>query len=247
MPPTSGDALTIVFAKAPRAGEVKTRLIPLLGAEGAAALHRQLTHRTLVTAMEADRGPVELHGAPDANDAFLKDCARRFAIALVPQRGDNLGARLCNAFDDGLARHSRVIIIGTDCPVLTTHHLHGVQAALAGGDDAVLIPAEDGGYALIGLTRCANHLFENIPWGSDAVLAITRERLQALHWRWHEMETLWDIDRTEDYRRWSELCLANEDHHVAYAVACHAGSIKHGRRCVNGANRYRSGRVVFVT
>lgn len=209
MPPTSCNALTIVFAKAPRAGEVKTRLIPLLGAEGAAALHRQLTHRTLVTATDAGLGPIELHAAPEVNDAFLQDCAKRFGIALATQRGSDLGARMRNAFDDGLARHGHVIIIGTDCPVLTAQHLHDADAALASGHDAVLIPAEDGGYALIGLARCDDRLFENIAWGGNEVLEATRERLRLLKWRWHELETLWDIDRREDYRRWSELVLQN--------------------------------------
>jgi uncharacterized protein len=209
MPPTSCDALTIVFAKAPRAGEVKTRLIPALGAEGAAALHRQLVHRTLATATDAGLGPVELHAAPDVHDADLQDCAKRFGIALVPQQGKDLGARMRNAFDEALARHSRVLIIGTDCPVLTKQHLCDAQAALV-HNDAVLIPADDGGYALIGLTRCDNSLFDGIAWGGDTVLAGTRERLRALHWHWHELDTLWDIDRPEDYRRWSELILLNE-------------------------------------
>jgi uncharacterized protein len=204
------DALIIVFAKAPRAGAVKTRLIPLLGAESAAALHRQLTHRTLVTATDAGLGPVELHAAPAIGDVFLQDSARRFGVALLPQHGEDLGARLRNAFDEALSRHGRVIIIGTDCPVLTAQHLHDAQAALASGNDAVLIPAEDGGYALIGLTRCDPRLFENIAWGGDTVLAATRERLKALQWRWHELETLWDIDRPEDYRRWSEQVIIND-------------------------------------
>jgi rSAM/selenodomain-associated transferase 1 len=214
MPPTSCNALTIVFAKAPRAGAVKTRLIPLLGAEGAAALHRQLTHRTLVTATDAGLGPVEFHVAPNVDDPFLQDCAQRFGIALAPQHGENLGDRMRNACDEALARHSRVILIGTDCPVLTPQHLFDAQAALA-DNDAVLIPAEDGGYALIGLARCDNRLFENIAWGGDTVLATTRERLRALQWRWHELETLWDIDRPEDYRRWSEQIIINENKHLA--------------------------------
>lgn len=214
MPP-SCDALTIVFAKAPRAGEVKTRLIPLLGAEGAAALHRQLVHRTLVTATEAGLGPVELHATHSLDDAFLQDSARRFGVVLTPQRGDDLGKRLRNAFDDGLVRHSRVIIIGTDCPVLTVLHLHAAQAALSCGNDAVLIPAEDGGYALIGLTRCDDRLFENIAWGCDSVIKATRERLKSLHWQWQELETLWDIDRPEDYRRWSELLVLNKNNALA--------------------------------
>jgi rSAM/selenodomain-associated transferase 1 len=209
MSSTSCDALIIVFAKAPNAGEVKTRLIPALGADGAAALHGQLLHRTLVTATNAGLGPVELHCAPDENDPFLRDCGRHFGIALAPQRGDDLGGRLHHAFEEALARHARVIVVGTDCPVLTEQHLRDAQQALAGGNDAVLIPAEDGGYALIGLTQCDARLFNDIPWGSDTVLTTTRERLKELRWRWHELETLWDIDRPEDYRRWSERVIEN--------------------------------------
>lgn len=212
---TSCSALTLVFAKAPRAGKVKTRLIPLLGAEGAAALHRQLIHRTLAMACDAGLGPVELHAAPDVHDAHLQECAQRFGVALLPQRGRDLGERMRNAFDDGLARHGRVLIIGTDCPVLATQHLRDANAALEQGNDAVLIPAEDGGYTLIGLTRCDERLFEDITWGSDQVLAATRERLRLLKWRWHELETLWDIDRPGDYRRWSELVLLNEGKSLA--------------------------------
>ncbi len=215
---TSCDALTIVFAKAPRPGEVKTRLIPLLGAEGAAALHRQLLHRALLTATSAGLGPVELHCAPDAEDDFLQECGRRFGVALAPQRGRDLGARMCHAFEDGLARHARVIVIGTDCPVLTEQHLRDAHAALdpaQGGNDAVLIPADDGGYALIGLAQCDARLFDGIAWGGDTVLAATRERLQSLGWRWRELETLWDIDRPEDYRRWSERAILDANNTLA--------------------------------
>jgi rSAM/selenodomain-associated transferase 1 len=215
MSSTSCDALTIVFTKAPRAGEVKTRLIPALGAEGAAALHKQLLHRTLVTATDAGLGPVELHCSPDDSDPFLRDCGRRYGVALLSQQGGDLGTRLCHAFDEGLVRHSRVIIIGTDCPVLTAQHLRDAQTRLAEGDDAVLIPAEDGGYVLIGLARCDARLFDGIAWGSDSVLTATRERLKTLRWRWRELEPLWDIDRPEDYRRWSELVLLNDSSSLA--------------------------------
>jgi len=211
----NGDTLTLVFAKAPRAGEVKTRLIPLLGADGAAALHRQLLHQTLVTATDARLGPVQLHAAPDVDDAFLQDCARRFGVALVAQRGPDLGARMRHAFETALAGYRQVIVIGTDCPVLAPRHLWAAQTALAGGNDAVLVPAEDGGYALLGLARCDERLFADVAWGGDTVLATTRERLRALHWRWHELETLWDVDRPADYRRWSELMLNNDNTSLA--------------------------------
>ena len=215
MPLTSCNALTVVFAKAPVAGTVKTRLMPLLGAEGAATLHRKLVTQTLATAVDARLGPVELHAAPDVNDAFLLGEARHAGVALLPQHGTDLGNRLCNAFAEGLARHSRVIIVGTDCPVLEPRHLIDASAALEAGHRAVFIPAEDGGYALIALSAWDESLFHGIAWGTDTVMAETRARLKKLNWHWHELETLWDIDRPEDYRRWSERVLLNENQHLA--------------------------------
>jgi rSAM/selenodomain-associated transferase 1 len=212
---TSCAALVIVFAKAPRAGTVKTRLIPLLGAEGAATLHCKLLAQTLATVVEADLGPVELHGAPDARDPRLLEAARHAGVALLPQQGADLGDRMCNAFNEALSRHSRVIIVGTDCPVLEMRHLHEAVEALNEGNDAVFVPAEDGGYALIGLSQCDALLFEGMAWGTETVMDSTRQRLRHLKWRWRELETLWDIDRPEDYRRWSELVLVNENSRLA--------------------------------
>ena len=127
----------------------------------------------------------------------------------------DLGERMHRAMERALRRYRRCLLIGTDCPVLTPQHLRDASAALAARNDAVLIPAEDGGYALIGLARCDARLFENIAWGGDTVLADTRERLRQLKWRWHELETLWDIDRPDDYRRWSELIILNENKYLA--------------------------------
>ena len=100
-----------------------------------------------------------------------------------------------------LAEHAHVLLIGADCPALTARHLCQARQALLGGADAVLAPAEDGGYVLMGLSRFDARLFEDIAWGSDGVLQETRARLRALGWRWRELETLWDVDRPEDYER----------------------------------------------
>lgn len=200
-PLANPDALVIVFAKAPRPGEVKTRLIPLLDADGAAAFHAGLVKQTLTTAINARIGAVELHCAPDTSDAFFAECAGRYRAALYPQIGPDLGTRMQRAFEHGLRICPRVILIGCDCPLLATRHLREAHDALA-DHDAVLIPAEDGGYALIGVTRCDARLFSDIAWGTSSVLNSTRDRLRELGWRWRELETLWDIDRPEDYRRW---------------------------------------------
>ncbi len=191
----------IIFARAPRPGAVKTRLIPLLGADGAAALHVQLLRRTLETARAASFRRIELHGTPDVNDPFFRFCAGHFAVALAAQAGGDLGARMLAAFQSVLASHSRALLLGSDCPALTARHLRQADRALRAGTDAVFVPCEDGGYALVGLRRAEARLFDDIAWGGENVMADTRTQLTGLGWRWRELETLWDVDRPEDYQR----------------------------------------------
>jgi len=172
----------LVFAREARPGRVKTRLMPLLGAHGAARLHARLVAHALGTAREARLGAVELWGT------------RR-------QRGADLGERMHHAFAHGLRRAARVVLIGADCPVLGAADLRRATRWLAGGADAVFAPAEDGGYALIALRRVSPRLFAGIDWGGPRVMAQTRERLAALGWRWRELPEVWDVDRPEDVAR----------------------------------------------
>jgi uncharacterized protein len=195
------DTVVIVFARAPQPGAVKTRLVPLLGKAGAAALHAKLVKRTLVTACTASLGSVELHCAPDTDDPFFHDCAGHYGATLQPQVAGDLGARMLAAFESALATHARVLLVGSDCPALTTHHLRQAERALRDGADAVFAPCEDGGYALIGMRRVDAGIFDGIAWGGDSVMADTRERLKRLDWNWSELEILWDVDRPEDYSR----------------------------------------------
>lgn len=197
---TNRATAVLVFAKAPQPGAVKTRLIPLLGAEGAAALHARLIKHTLGVAREAALGRLELHGAP-APDPFLEYCAERYNATLIEQCDGDLGTRMYSAFDSALAGAGSAILIGSDCPALTARHLRHAARALSAGDDAVLIPAEDGGYAMMGLRRCDKSLFTGIAWSSPQVMEQTRARLKRLGWRWTELETLWDVDRPADYER----------------------------------------------
>lgn len=198
--PDPGTAV-IVFAKAPRPGEVKTRLIPLLGAGGAVDLHVQLVRHALEAAAAALLRPVELHCAPDASDPFFRFCGSHYGVTLRAQAGDGLGARMHAAFTQALAAYARVLLIGSDCPALTPRHLQQAEQALRDGADAVFVPCEDGGYALIGLQRVDAALFDGIAWGSASVMEETRSRLRRLGWNWRELETLWDVDRPEDYQR----------------------------------------------
>jgi rSAM/selenodomain-associated transferase 1 len=155
----------------------------------------------LATARAAAIGPVELWCAPDCTDASLRDCARTCGATLCTQIGANLGERMRHAFEHALSTARGAVLIGTDCPVLGARHLRDAKDALAAGVTAACCPAEDGGYTLIALARCDARLFDGVRWGEASVMAETRARLRALGWRWRELETLWDVDRPEDYRR----------------------------------------------
>ena len=196
----------MIFAKAPTPGRVKTRLTPALGESGAAELQRQLIERTLRTAVAAGLGMLELWCAPGPDDPFFTACAERHGVGLQAQGEGDLGMRMARALESALAAGSPGLLIGCDCPALTPAYLRHAAAALAGGNDAVLGPAEDGGYVLIGLARSPlAQLFEDIAWGTASVMQETRTRLARGNWRWHELAPLWDVDRPEDLQRLRQL------------------------------------------
>jgi len=198
---TGGGTRVAVFAKAPVPGEVKTRLVPALGEQGAAALHQALVTCAIETAVGAGIGPVELWCAPDADHPFFAECGRRYGVTLMHQGGGDLGGRMQRAFEALLRESGRALLVGSDIPAMTPDYLRAADAALAEGYDAVLGPAEDGGYVLIGLSRVDAGLFENIRWSVLDVLAVTRSRIARLGWRHLELPTLWDVDRPEDLQR----------------------------------------------
>jgi rSAM/selenodomain-associated transferase 1 len=189
--------MIIVFARAPVPGEAKTRLIPKLGAWRAARLHERLTLRALRTARLAG-GRVELHGT--RRHSFF----RRLDVDFRLQRGRDLGERMAHALSK--ARRP-AIVIGTDCPALTPADLRRAARWLRVGCDAVLAPAEDGGYALIGLRRPRKEFFQDILWGSPRVYADTVKRLAG--YRWRALRRVWDLDRPEDLERFRSLRLAS--------------------------------------
>jgi len=191
----------IVFAKAPVPGAVKTRLVPVLGAKGAARLHAQLVERALVTAVASRGGAVELHAAPHSRHPFFAAMARRHGVRLRAQARGGLGERMRHALERALRHAPAALLIGSDCPALRPADLGRALRALRTGVDAVFAPTEDGGYALIGLRRVSPRLFAGIEWGGAAVMRETRARLRAMDWRWRELRTVWDVDRPEDYAR----------------------------------------------
>jgi uncharacterized protein len=185
-----------ILAKAPLPGLVKTRLVPALGPQGAAQLQRALVARTVETACRAGTGPVTLWTSLDPDHEIFTALASRFAVRLACQNDGDLGARMLAAIATG-----PTLVIGNDCPALTPHHLREAAAALRDGNDAVIIPAEDGGYVLIGLRQPQPALFCAMRWSVPTVLAQTRRRLAQCDLRARELAGLWDVDVPEDLPR----------------------------------------------
>jgi hypothetical protein len=195
-----------VLAKAPLPGFAKTRLIPALGAEGAALLQARLVEHSVATACAARIGPVTLWGAPDESHPLFQAIGARLGVVLARQEGGDLGERMLAAV---AAADMPVLVIGTDCPALTSDHLRAAADILRSGADAAIIPAEDGGYALIGLRAPARTLFSEMHWSVPSVMEETRRRLRDLGMRWQEPVTLWDLDLPEDIERLREIGLHN--------------------------------------
>lgn len=204
MAPESAGCLFIQFAREPVAGVVKTRMIPHLTPEGACALHRELVEWTARTLVTAGLGPVELAVAGDLGHPLFERCLELGVSGLTRQRGADLGERMYNALWDGLERFERVVLVGSDCPGIDRDYLRQAREALD-RVDAVLGPAADGGYVLIGAGRVSLEMFEGIAWGSASVLADTTWRLRRLGLSWSELPELSDIDRPGDLALWEAL------------------------------------------
>ncbi len=187
----------IVFAKAPVAGAVKTRLIPALGAEGAAALAARLLAHTLAAGMAAGFDQVELCVAPDTSHPAFGAHAVAHRLVLAVQGDGDLGARMDRALTRVLRHHRHAVLIGTDAPALDAARLRDAARALHGAD-AVFVPAFDGGYALVGLRRAQPALFQGITWSTAQVMAQTRDRARAAGLSWTECSPVPDIDEPAD-------------------------------------------------
>jgi rSAM/selenodomain-associated transferase 1 len=190
-----------VLAKAPLPGYAKTRLIPALGAAGAAALAERLLEHAVAQAVAAGLGPVTIWAAPDpAHPAFAR-LARRHGLALRPQGEGDLGARMAHVFESTWqADPGPLLLMGSDAPALDAAMLRDAAAALR-QHDAVFVPAFDGGYALIGLRGWAlelRGLFEGMTWSTGRVMADTRERLAAAGLHHAELPAVPDIDEASD-------------------------------------------------
>jgi rSAM/selenodomain-associated transferase 1 len=189
----------VIFAKAPRAGFAKTRLIPVLGAEAAARLARRMLLHTLREAGAAAVGPVELCVTPHPSDPAWQGLPALEGVCWTGQAAGDLGARMADAARRAVALGEPVLLIGTDCPQLDATHLRRAVERLH-DVDAVVYPTYDGGYALLGLRRYDPRLFERIPWSTAEVASRTFERVRELGWSLAVGGMLHDIDEPEDLK-----------------------------------------------
>jgi uncharacterized protein len=199
----SGPRVLLIFAKTPKPGKVKTRLLAEVSAEVAAALHAACIADTLRMARRLRGCDVLLFAAGGESHfrGLLEEMGMRSRVRVFRQRGEELGERLENAFRNGFRMGYReVVVIGTDTPWMGTARLVAAFAALREGD-LVIGPAEDGGYYLLGMKRMVPGIFRGIPWSTERVLELTMGVARGLKLRTKLLRKDFDLDRPEDLRR----------------------------------------------
>ena len=203
------DTCVILFAKYPAHDMAKTRLQPALGVEGAAIMARQLLLHSVEQAVATDF-VVELCVSPAATEHCWQTLNLPDSLQWSTQADGDLGTRLITASQDALKRYQRVVLIGSDCPSLTAER---IQTAVQQLDnyDAVMIPATDGGYVLLGFKQVDGSLFSDIIWSTASVAAVTQQRVADLGWTLALLAPLHDIDEPEDLAHlpsdWSKFAL----------------------------------------
>lgn len=196
-----------LYTRSPVIGRVKTRMHGMLGESGALALHKALIEYTYRNLARSRLCPAQLWVATEAgeevaNEYFLRLASRQ---AIIRQGEGDLGARMRHTAETVLANADYVVIVGTDCASVDPAYLRQALAALEAGTEIVIGPAEDGGYVLLGLRSVPAALFENVPWGSERVMAVTRDNLRVAGLHWQELPVRWDVDTPDDLARVATL------------------------------------------
>ncbi len=189
------ECLLIQFAKAPQLGQVKTRMQPVLSLEQSLALHCELVSRTHHTLHREALCQSQLWVSGKHSLGFFQSL--KPAPTIKHQRGEDLGERMHSAIATGLQQYQSVVLIGSDCPAITSAYLRSTLQALD-SVDVVLGPAADGGYVLVAMKSAEQGVFAGVDWSTPRVLQQTRENLGALNLSYVELPVLNDIDRPED-------------------------------------------------
>lgn len=188
----------LLLTRSPVKGKVKTRLIPCLGEDGATVAHKELVLNTLNTLDNCDfvDKKVWLKGERSVFDSCFST-----SFFISEQKSNDLGENMLEAAKQALIDYQHVIIIGSDCPDLSTHDIQQARKDLNNGDDLVLGPAEDGGYYLIGFSQLYSELFSGIEWGTEKVFNTTLQKAKDLSLGVSTLTMHYDVDTAEDYAR----------------------------------------------
>ncbi|GAF52937.1 TIGR04282 family arsenosugar biosynthesis glycosyltransferase [Psychrobacter sp. JCM 18900] len=192
------DTCIILFAKYPAPNKAKTRLQPALGVDGAARMARQLLLHSIEQAIDTGFS-VELCMSPAPTDPCWHALDLPNSLRWSAQADGDLGLRMLIASQQALECFQKVVLIGTDCPSLTTARIQTAVQQL-NQHDAVMIPATDGGYVLLGFKRVDESLFSDIIWSTPSVAAVTKQRMAALGWTLALFDPLHDIDEPKDLK-----------------------------------------------
>ncbi|ORU89778.1 MAG: hypothetical protein A6F71_02095 [Cycloclasticus sp. symbiont of Poecilosclerida sp. M] len=189
-----------VFAKAPILGQVKTRLAVEIGRAKACEVYEALLHHTLQNSV-SNSWAGELWCSPDISHESFQQYQSAFGLVLREQQADDLGGRMLFALQAGLENAKKVVLIGTDCPVLTRDY---IAAAFEKLDtvDVVFGPVEDGGYVLIACRKTNVALFDGVDWSTKKTLRQNILAIKRCGLTYALLSTLWDVDTPDDYQRW---------------------------------------------
>lgn len=192
------DTCILLFAKYPAPNKAKTRLQPALGVDGAACMARQLLLHSIEQAVDTGFA-VELCVSPAPTDPCWQVLDLPDSLRWSTQANGDLGLRMLIASQQALQHFDKVVLIGTDCPSLTSACIQTAVQQL-NQHDAVMIPAADGGYVLLGFREVDDSLFSDIVWSTPSVAAVTKQRLEALGWILTLFDPLHDIDEPTDLK-----------------------------------------------
>ncbi len=188
-----------LFAKAPVAGQVKTRMHPFLSPERSAQLALMMLTQTVKKVCRHWPGQTILTVTPHSDHVEFKKLHRKYSFDFEIQVEGNLGERMLHVLDKGIALSGAAVVMGCDVPYFESALLKEVHGALR-ADLNVVGPAEDGGFYLLGLTECQQALFQGVKWGEGNVLPSVKHSAALADIQFVECRMLRDIDTWADLR-----------------------------------------------
>jgi len=219
------------MVKAPRAGAVKTRLVPPLAGAEAASLAAAFARDTVGSVRRVVRETVVAY-APDDGRSTLEALLDGEGLLWLAQRGEDLGARIESAAAYAFeGRVGPVVVVGTDSPTLPPSFVGRAVASLSAGEsDVALGPTEDGGYYLVGLREPFAGLFRNVEWSTPRVYRQTASNASRLGLRVLELPRWYDVDTRADLLRLRDEIFSDEEArarapHTREWLLAHASSL----------------------